>query len=223
MPKSRKSAKDPLRPKTVRLGKYSTNRPKALPATTVPDAGAEGSLSVVPPSNVEAVPATADKPKKSRQETIKGLAPNSKIRKAALVIIAMRIAGHSDEEIAAALSLSPKTIPSYLYIAGKKGWLNYADPKDRMEFQLQHQVVDNLKTLMDNPDDKIRMNTTIEVAKGTLFKRFGENQGQARQTNVLSIKIETAPEGSPQVLRADAVGGKPAFVEAQLIEAAHES
>lgn len=142
------------------------------------------------------------------------LAPDSKIRTSAMQIIAMRISGMGDEEIAAALNLSQRSLSSYLYKAGKNGWLNIDNPKDRLEYQVLHKVVRNIDDMLDSPDPEVKQQVTMETAKGTIFKSFGEQMQQLAPSTLVAIKIEMPP-GPPQVIRAETTGGLPAYVDAQ--------
>ncbi len=144
------------------------------------------------------------------------LPPDSKVRKTALTIAAMRLAGMDDDEIAKALQISRKSIGPYLYRAGKNGWLSFDEPTHRVEYDLMHTAVDNLKNMLSNDklvaDKTIRHETTMEMLKSTLFKKMGEPEAVAQvQQTMVAIKI-LMPEGPVQTMRDDTTGGIPAYV-----------
>lgn len=164
------------------------------------------------------------------KQRIKGFPANSKVRKKAAQIVALKIAGRDNDEIAKLVHLSPRTLKQYMYIAGQNGWLTTADPDDDLEFRLKHKIVRNVEgvldgTLVPNPSQQ---EMTIAAAKGTgLFKQHDANAKGAMtlppmaiQVNVIggpamlgqrtnSHQLDQFPEGS--------VGGCPAYVEGQAI------
>ena len=147
------------------------------------------------------------------------LPKDSKIRKTALRIVAMKHYGMTNEDIARVLNISKGTIGSYLFRAGRNGWLDTLDdPKDEIEFNLAHKIVENLKSLMNSPDESIRSQVTLEAAKGTIFKKFGEAV-QTSQPLVVALKIEM-PVGGNQPIREGTLGGSAAYVDG---EVAHDS
>lgn len=143
---------------------------------------------------------------------------SSKMRRTALRIVAMRAAGISDPEIAVALGLSPKSITPYVYRAGKNGWLNFFDPHHEMEYRLLHKVVRNLDQMLDSDqvlqkgDKSVRMEATLEAAKGTLFKRYDQTVAAPPPSTMVAIKIEM-PQGPPQVMREETFGGVPNYID----------
>lgn len=134
-------------------------------------------------------------------------------------IIAMRIAGMADDEIATTLQISRKSISPYIYRATKNGWLDLDDPKDRLQFQLMHKVVANLAEGLDSPNTlqtgmRERTAVALKVAEGTVFKQFQEQNAPQLQQTIVAIRVEM-PEGGLQQIREDTTGGEPAYVEAQ--------
>lgn len=148
--------------------------------------------------------------------------PDSRIRRVALMIIAMRMGGYEDEEIASALKISPRSIRPYVYRAGKNGWLNLDNPREKLEYQLAHKAVDNLAEMLDSNEvmekgqHRVKHDATIEMLKGTIFKTFDEAPVQQQSQTVVAVKIEM-PAGPTQVVREDTMGGTPAHI----LEAEH--
>ena len=71
--------------------------------------------------------------------------------------------------------------------ASKEGWLRFDDPLARIEHQLIPKTLDNLSQLLDEGD----RTTTLEVAKGTIFKSYQESKGLNQGSHtVLALKIE---------------------------------
>lgn len=147
---------------------------------------------------------------------------NSLMRKKAMAILAMRLAGHTTDEIAADLQITSATIRQYMYVAGKQGWISRKGsqlpaPEDQIEYQLAHKVVRNLDEMLDSPDPEIRNNATLETAKGTIFKKFDQSNEQlVPPSMVLAIKIEI-PAGAPAEMREGTIGGKPRWIDAEVI------
>lgn len=157
------------------------------------------------------------------------LEKDSLIRKKAVAIVAMRAQGFSTDEIAAELHLKPSSISTYVHRAAKSGFLVnskgslLSDPKDQVEFELAHKVVRNLNAALDGtlvttaegeikPVSKSMRETTLEVAKGTLFKRFDQpKEGPLPSMQVLAVRIEmpTASQSLPHVVEGS-IGGVPA-------------
>jgi transposase len=142
------------------------------------------------------------------------LPKDSKVRTTAMHIIAMRISGMDDDEIAASIGISRRSISQYLYRAGKNGWLDIDNPKDRMEYQLIPQVVQNLAEMLVSADPEVKQTVTMETAKGTIFKQFGEQAQQLPPSTLVAIRIDMPP-GPAQVIREETTGGLPAYIDAK--------
>ena len=178
-----------------------------------------------PPPEAIVVPATLDSPHIAK---VKALPKNSVIRQKALAIMAMRLAGHDNEDIARELELSERSLNQYMWMAGKNGWIprkrGLVDPKDELEFSLAHKVIRNLDDAMDDDTRNtktgmpVKTEVALEVAKGTLFKRFGEQNSAIVQTAVLAVKIEMAP-GTPTQVREGTTGGVGRWIEADVVDA----
>lgn len=149
------------------------------------------------------------------------LGPDSPIRLTALKIVAMRQAGVSEEEIAAALGLSRATLAGYVYKASKNGWLDHDNPHDALEYQILHKVVRNLNEGLDAPKEMslqngmpVRTQVALKIGEGTMFKKFAQDQQAATPSTVVAIRIETgAPSGPVPTIREGTTGGAPAFIE----------
>jgi len=145
------------------------------------------------------------------------LPPDSKVRAIALQAIAMRIAGMEDDVIAKSLGISKGSISPYIYRAGKNGWLDIDNPNLRLEYAVMHKVVRNLDLGLDATGRMAnglaeKTHIALEIAKGTMFKRYDETPQGAQQNTMVAIHIEM-PAGAPQVVREGTVGGTPAFLE----------
>lgn len=147
------------------------------------------------------------------------------LHQAALRIVAMRQSGMEDPDIARVLGISVKCIAPYLYKAGKRGYLSFDDPKDTVEYRMMHKVVRNLDAMLDSPEilskgeRSVKQEVTLEVAKGTLFKRFEAAPAVSAPQTIVAIRIETPP-GPAQAMREDAAGGVPAYVDAETVSRA---
>ena len=150
----------------------------------------------------------------------------------ALAIVAMRQMGYTTEQIAAELNILPASVNSIMWRAGKYGFLQdlkagslLDDPTERMAFELSHKAVKNLSDMLDSDQilergqKSVKMETTFEMAKGVLFKKFDGPKESAQQTmNALKIEI-VMPTGGIQTLppaREGSMGGRPAFIEGKI-------
>lgn len=194
-----------------------------------------GGLSVVPslpPAPPEPAPQTAPSPEEwTDQDNMPPeghparawwLPSNSKVRTTAMQIIAMRISGMEDDQIAAELKISKNSISPYVYRATKNGWLDITyDPKARLQLQTMHKVVQRLEEGLDskgtlNTGMKERTHVALKMAEGTLFKQFNEAQTAPLAQAVVAIRIEM-PAGPQQTIREETTGGTPAFIDAEVV------
>ena len=149
------------------------------------------------------------------------LPPDSKVRRCALLIMAMRLAGMEDAEIAKGLDISPKSISGYIYRAGKNGWLNLDAPRERLEYQMTNKALDNLDAMLEDermlpPGAKIvKHEATHRLLEGTLYKQFSEPAPQQIQQTVVAVRVEM-PSGPAPSIREDTTGGTPAFMEGDI-------
>ena len=150
------------------------------------------------------------------------LPPDSKVRRVALLIMAMRLAGMEDTEIAKELGISRNSIGPYVYRAGKNGWLDLSAPRERLEMTLASKAVDNLEEMLNDPtvlekgQRVVKQEATHRLLEGTIYKQIAEpkQQQQAVQTTVVAIRVEQPP-GPPQQIREDTMGGTPAYIEGE--------
>ena len=152
------------------------------------------------------------------------LSPDSTIRSKALHICALRVSGLSEEDIAKAMNLKPRTLSAYVYIAGKNGWLQqaglFADARDEIDYTVIHKAIENLRGLLDSADPEQKERVTMKTLEGTVFKTYDAQKGSAAPpSTMLAIKIEMPPAGTAPV-REDAIGGLPAYVDAESPDAA---
>jgi len=144
------------------------------------------------------------------------------VRTQALQIIAMRINGHEDEEIAKLMGISKNSISPYVYRATRNGWLDIDyDPKQRVQYQMMHNVVRNLEEGLNdeyrNEKTGMKVKTTValKVAEGTLFKQFDQQVAETPHTTIVAVKV-IMPEGPLQQIRQETTGGVPAYIDAEV-------
>ena len=125
-------------------------------------------------------------------------------------IVALRLGGMEDEEIAAYLKISKNSISPYIYRAGKNGWLSFNTAKENIDAGLMHKVIRNLDEFLEARDKE----TTLEMFKGTVSKEYGSDHasGPVQQT-AISIKIEQPQTALP--MREGTLGGVPNYVEGE--------
>ena len=149
------------------------------------------------------------------------LPDNSKVRPVAMQIIAMRLSGMEDPEIAKALQISEKSVSPYVYRATKNGWLDIDyDPKERIQYQVMHQVVKELENgLADsvrmNNGMKVRTAVALKMAEGTVFKQFDQQATAPVASTVVAVQV-VMPDGPRQEVRPDTTGGTPAYIDAEV-------
>lgn len=222
----------PVHPKGMDLWRAALERAPESPSVELPVL----SEPVVPPSDAapseaQSLPTLRDprglnftaEPQLVKQEKKKPLwepKDNSIVREKALHIIAMRMGGLKTPEIAKALELSEHSVNQYVYLAGKHGWLvnndNWADPNDRLEYELSHKVVRNLDEMLDSPFPMVRQDVTLEVAKGTLFKKFNEQSTNSQPVTMIAIKVEM-PTGVQTTVREGTTGGVAHYTEGHVV------
>ena len=140
------------------------------------------------------------------------LPEDSEIRKKAIQILLMREAGCTSEEISKALDLKVESLSQYLYLASRNGWLDFSDPRNRLEYQVLPKAVRNLDKFMDDDDKRVKFKATLATIQGLVFNPAEQASRGAGQTNVLSIRIEGAPIGKIEI---EGVGGSPAYLEGE--------
>ena len=150
-------------------------------------------------------------------------ADDSPMRVIALKIVAMREAGVSEDGIASELGLAKSSISSYIHKAGKNGWLDFADPKNQLEYQLMHKVVRNLDEALDDGTRHITSGVMVrtavaqQIAEGALYPRLAGQQVAVAST-LIGVKIEVVGNAGGGVVREGTVLGTPSYVEADPVE-----
>ena len=211
----------------------SKSKQLAVPTTGIPAEASAGAVASSLPPTPDRVPApstialTKRTPKPAWQ-----IEKNSVVRKKAVAIIAMRAQGLSNDEIATELKIRPSSVTNYVWMATRSGFLLnkagsfFTDPKDTVEFELSHKIVRNLNAALDDEPvivasgeiksvSRQMYDATMELAKGSLFKRFDPPKDGSTLPNmqqVLAIKIDmpTALE-SPLTIREGSIGGTPIY------------
>lgn len=206
------------RPIKVRLPKLDASSSAVIPPSDgnpTPALPASNNASLVPTgANASAI---APKPKWK-------LPKNSKVKKTAMRILALRLHGMSDDDIAKAVGLAnATTVRGYIYRAGKNGWLGeeVTNPRDALDFDIMHKVVRNIGEALDSNDDERRDRMAVKVAEGTIFKSYDAQAGQEKPAmTMIAVKVEM-PEGYAPTVREGAAVGSPNYIDGQVVE--HES
>lgn len=201
---------------------------RGRPRTLGPTPKHKGVAPSLPPAPRDETPQVAsDTPQKWTERPPLGhpdrawyLPDNSKIRPVAMQIIAMRLSGMEDPEIAKHLGISLKSVSPYVYRATKNGWLDIDyDPKERIQFQVMHKVVRNLEEGLEsrgkmNTGMKERTHVALKIAEGTLFKQFDQQAAVQSNSTVVAVQV-VMPDGPRQAIRAETTGGVPAYIDAE--------
>ena len=152
------------------------------------------------------------------------------MRKKVARILVLKMAGHKTAAVAKKLGTTPDTVRHYLYIAGKNGWLSedgysLVDPEEQMTYEIGHKIGRNVSAALDGkllgPQ---QFDMTVEAAKGRgYFKNHSATKVEGQLSMpALEIKFEI-PKGAPLSFQppvADSYGGRPGYVEGQVIEPA---
>jgi hypothetical protein len=149
------------------------------------------------------------------------LPKRSRIRQKVLLILALKAEGKTPAEISAQLGLTIGTIRTYLYVAGKNGWLPRYDPKDVLEYELTHKIIKNLDEALDDDTRntktgmKVKTTTALKMAEQTMFKDAQAHTAPSTMM-VLGVKVEVV--GDTQTVREGTVRATPHFIEGQTTE-----
>ena len=142
---------------------------------------------------------------------------DKRLRKWTALIVALRINGKTNPEIAEELGLSLNTIKSYIRRAMDKGYLKAADmsdPDDRLDHVIIPQVLNNVEELLYARDAlglPLR-DVTIEAAKGTgVFKNHSVNKATTAPPTMMALKVEVVmpPNSGTPVPNSGTMGGSP--------------
>ena len=143
-------------------------------------------------------------------------------REKAVKIVVLRSAGLSDEEIGPLVHLNPRSLPGYVYRAGRNGWLKdlLDTPKDRMEYQVFHKVVQRIDEALNS---KTTLKTgmkectavALEVGKGSLYG-VHDDAPVATASAIIGVKVEIV--GGTQPMREGTVVGTSQYVESTPVE-----
>lgn len=200
-------------------------------AKSAPTTGKAQSVSATAslplPTAVTSTPlATTQLAKVPKKQDKNVLPKNGLVKKKAMAILALRIDGWTNDEIAAELNIKTKSVNQYIYLAGRNGWLArrdgsvIGDAKDDVEMNILPRVLRNLKEFLDSDDEDVRKEVTLKTAEGTLHKRFANETVNPTQMTALTINIVQPPSNGPQAqIREGTTHGVPMFVEGQVVSA----
>jgi len=199
----------------ARPSKSGKTEPQVSPASLPPLDVPAVSASVT--SETSGVPATTKKPYWHVER-------GSKIHIAAMRILTMRAAGADDKDIAAQLDIKLQTLSNYVHMAQRSGLIDseYLQARDQLEFAI---VPKALKNIAEALDDNVRHSTSgmrvkdqvaLKIVEGTVFKEFDHADGMEHVNTAIGINI-IMPPGPVQQVREGAVGGVPAYQDAEVI------
>lgn len=156
---------------------------------------------------------------------------DKKLRRTIGLIVALKVQGKTQKEIAEELGLTANTVQTYLYRARKKGYLDtshFDNPNDVLETIIRPKVVENVEALLDWRHPKTglpSMDMTIETAKGIgVFQQHTVakgNQPVATSAFALKVQVILPPDGITAIARTGTMGGRQA-VEGEVIESAED-
>jgi transposase len=123
----------------------------------------------------------------------------------AMQAVAMRIAGHSDEDIAKNFGITVGSLRSYISRAARDGHFTFDDAKERLEHEIAHKAVDNLSALLDSDDPAQLERVTMRTLEGTTFRKFQEAPPASPQSNILQINIGVPNTDAPLPVRPGSI------------------
>ena len=197
-----------------RIGRPRTTRLR--PASIVPTASASTAPQAVDLS--QSLPLATGPEETLAVPTFQKLPDDSKVRAKVMTILAMRVAGIEDEQIAKELHIGAATLRNYIYLAGKHGWLTaeaIANPVAAVEYTLLHKVVRNLDASLDSEDKDERGRVTEKLYDATLAKHWAPVVASGPAQTLVAIRIEH-PAGPPQQVREGTVQGLSAWVDGEV-------
>jgi hypothetical protein len=153
---------------------------------------------------------------------------DSKVRRTAMAIVALRAQGMKVADAAAHLGIKVETASVYLYRAHKNGWLMsgvFDDPADNLEYVMKSKVVSNIGDMLEHGTYHSENNpagcrgdkeVTLEVAKGLgLLKQHAVTKIEGGATTVaLKVDVIMPTQGAsiiPQTIRPGTLGGAPIY------------
>lgn len=151
---------------------------------------------------------------------------DSKVRRTAMAIVALRAQGMKVADAAAHLGIKVETASVYLYRAHKNGWLLsgvFDDPADNLEYVMKSKVVSNIGDMLDRGTYHAEANptgcrgdkeVTLEVAKGLgLLKTHAVTKIEGGATTV-ALKVDVVMPSLPAnavPIRPGTLGGAPIY------------
>jgi transposase len=155
---------------------------------------------------------------------------DSKARKVVEKIVVMDAAGQKDAEIAKRLKTTEATIRQYRYLAKKNGWLRLdedgeeemVDLEAELAMTVDRKIVRNIDASLDGQMTNWQTHEmTMAAAKGRgIFKGDKTSEGMGNALAVVKIEVIMPPVGaSDQTVVEANIGGAPAYVEGEVVEA----
>lgn len=142
--------------------------------------------------------------------------PGGKQHKQAIQAIAMKIAGADQTTIAKALNTTPGTVATILYRAGKAGLIDYGTAKEELEGKLWPKALQNMDAFLEDKDNPDRQERATFKTLDSMTKALYADKGgdPAQMVTMIGIKIEPVANASP--VRAEMIGGVPAYAEGEI-------
>lgn len=189
-----------------------------VPATTVSEPST--------PSNGVTVMPLAELPAEQQAWYRK---PDSPLREQAKKISVMRVAGAEPDAIAKKLKTTTKNVRHVMYIARKNGWLDENDePVDveaEMAFDIDRKIVRNMSAALDGGMTNWQTHEmTMALVKRRVKDVNADAASQVPAIGVVAIRIDMPAIGAGDQTIVEAnVGGKPAYVDAEVVSDSTDS
>lgn len=138
-------------------------------------------------------------------------------------IATMQAAGLPNEDIAAALGIEARSIKGMMWKAGRNGWLDFDEPKNRLEYQILPKALKNLDEAMSsdavlNTGMKERNAISLKIVEGTLYPQFATQAAPATNATLVGVRVEIVGGGDKSTVREGTIMGNAEYVDAETVE-----
>ena len=199
---------------------------EAHPVSGTSSSSVESPSSLVPATTASEASANTVPAELPREQQSWFRRPDSKLRKQAEKIAVMRAAGHKGPAIAKRMDTSEGNVRFVEWVARKNGWYDEDDqPVDieaELAFSVDRKVVRNIDASLDGQMTNWQTHEmTIAAAKGRGIFKAEKDNGQSMQLPIVAIQVVMPPIGAGDQLVIDegSIGGTPAYIEAEVVNA----
>lgn len=138
-------------------------------------------------------------------------------------IATMQAAGFPNEEIAKALGIEARSIKGMMWKAGRNGWLDFDEPRNRLEYQILPKALQNLDDAMRseailNTGMSERNAISLKIVEGTLYPQFATQAAPAANATLVGVRVEIVGGSEKPLVREGTIMGSAEYVDAETVE-----